>query len=235
MKYTAIGDIHGRPVWKKIVDDNPDSHYVFIGDYLDPYESEGITELDAIANFEELLDFKKSNPDNVTMLIGNHDAQYLYYPQFGTNNRSHFHLMKIIDMFKINRHLFEFAFQVEDYLFIHAGISNEWFNEYKKTFERFNLKDDFSNLAIVLNEIGKFGDYLSIYDKVSAYRWGSDLNGSPIWADKRELVDDYLLGIHQIVGHNKIQDFVYYNNISSSITFCDCIFNEAKGLTIEIN
>lgn len=234
MKYTAIGDIHGRPVWKKIVEDNPESYFIFMGDYLDPYESEGITEQDAMFNFQDILDFKKANPDNVTLLIGNHDAQYLYYPQFGTNARSHFHLLEILDMFRLNRNLFQFAFQKDNYVFIHAGISNSWFKEYKYTFDKFVLKEDLSNLASVINEIGKSADHLGIYDKISAYRWGYDLNGSPIWADKRELINDYLIGIRQIVGHNKVQDFVYYNNGNSSLTFCDCIFNEVKGLTIEI-
>lgn len=234
MKYTAIGDIHGRTVWKKIVEDNPESHFIFMGDYVDPYQSEGITEQDAMFNFQDIINFKKSNTENVTLLIGNHDAQYLYYPQFGTNARSYFHLSEIIDMFRINKNLFEFSYQVDNYLFIHAGISNSWFEEYKYTFDKFELKDDFSNLSIVLNEIGKNTDYLGIYDKISYYRGGYDLNGSPIWADKRELISNYLTGFNQIVGHNKVQDFEYYNNDDSSIIFCDCIFNEIKGLTIDI-
>jgi glutamate racemase len=34
----AIGDVHGLTYWKGIVDSNPNCLYVFLGDYLDPYE-----------------------------------------------------------------------------------------------------------------------------------------------------------------------------------------------------
>jgi hypothetical protein len=205
-----------------------------MGDYVDPYQSEGITEQDAMFNFQDIINFKKSNTENVTLLIGNHDAQYLYYPQFGTNARSYFHLTEIIDMFRINKDLFEFSYQVDNYLFIHAGISNSWFEEYKYTFDKFELKNDFSNLSIILNEIKNHSDYLNIYDKISAYRGGYDLNGSPIWADKRELISNYLTGFNQIVSHNKVSDIIKYGDEKSSITFCDCLWNKVDSLTISI-
>ena len=34
----VIGDIHGSTMWKKVVEQNPHSIYLFLGDYLDPYE-----------------------------------------------------------------------------------------------------------------------------------------------------------------------------------------------------
>ena len=39
MEVILIGDIHGRTIWKQIVERHPDAdHYVFFGDYFDPYE-----------------------------------------------------------------------------------------------------------------------------------------------------------------------------------------------------
>lgn len=55
----AIPDIHGRTFWKSVKNDKSDSIIIFLGDYLDPYPHENITFEDALANFEEIIDFAK--------------------------------------------------------------------------------------------------------------------------------------------------------------------------------
>lgn len=63
---TIIPDIHGRVFWKKAVDSaSKDDTIVFFGDYLDMY-------------WVDSLDFKKSNPERVVLLLGNHDCEYMY-------------------------------------------------------------------------------------------------------------------------------------------------------------
>ena len=58
---TIIPDIHGRVFWKKAVDSaSKDDTIVFLGDYLDMY-------------WVDSMDFKKSNPERVVLLLGNHD------------------------------------------------------------------------------------------------------------------------------------------------------------------
>ena len=55
-------DIHGRTFWEKISKEYDGSvPFIFLGDYLDPYPWEGITRKEAIANFQEIIDFKKEN------------------------------------------------------------------------------------------------------------------------------------------------------------------------------
>jgi hypothetical protein len=34
-----LGDIHGSAFWKTAVTENPHCRYIFLGDYLDPYQS----------------------------------------------------------------------------------------------------------------------------------------------------------------------------------------------------
>ena len=71
MKITAIGDIHGRNIWKDIVEKESDSDkIVFVGDYVDTYDN--ISPGQQVKNFEEILEFKKTNPNKVTLLLGNH-------------------------------------------------------------------------------------------------------------------------------------------------------------------
>ena len=47
-----IPDIHGRDFWKKAVDSKGYDKIIFLGDYTDPYDFEGITEETAVENFK---------------------------------------------------------------------------------------------------------------------------------------------------------------------------------------
>ena len=83
---TIIPDLHGRTFWKKAMKAPESSHVVFLGDYLDPYrpsifdvypttkEEDDLSPEAVIENFKEILEFKKSAPDRVTLLLGNHDG-----------------------------------------------------------------------------------------------------------------------------------------------------------------
>lgn len=55
--------------------DNQVIDVVFLGDYVDPYPQEGITDEQAIMGFREIIYFAKGR-DNVHLLLGNHDLQY---------------------------------------------------------------------------------------------------------------------------------------------------------------
>ena len=46
-KLIIIPDVHGRDFWRKAVEDNPGAEFIFLGDYLDPYGFEEITEEEA--------------------------------------------------------------------------------------------------------------------------------------------------------------------------------------------
>lgn len=72
-KYIVLGDIHGRTSWKDLVDEN--SINVFVGDYFDPYQLMHFMDLQH--NFMEIIEYKKKYPENVVLLYGNHDYEYL--------------------------------------------------------------------------------------------------------------------------------------------------------------
>lgn len=235
MKVVVIGDIHGRRSWKFIVKRNVGAHFIFLGDYTDPYKVENISEEQCIENLEEILDFKLANKDKVTLLIGNHDAQYFYPNLFATTAMSKDYVMELMDLYYYNKNLFQFAYQKGNYLFTHAGVSNQWFNRYIGILNGFGLKDDLSNIGKVLNSIGD-SKYLKIFSDVSKIRNGQEENGSPLWADISEVEFDSLDGIHQVVGHSKVYDIgtSYGNDDKTSITFCDCLWRYIKALTINI-
>jgi len=58
--FIIVPDIHGRPFWKEVFD--YDAEVVFLGDYLDPYRSEGIYPWDALDNFTQIIAYAKANP-----------------------------------------------------------------------------------------------------------------------------------------------------------------------------
>ena len=56
-KTIYIGDIHGRNVWKEIVEEHKDAdNIVFIGDYFDSFNIPGVVQLN---NAKEIVEFKK--------------------------------------------------------------------------------------------------------------------------------------------------------------------------------
>jgi predicted phosphodiesterase len=237
MKVVSIGDIHGRTGWKKIIkEDFDDSEFIFLGDYTDPYRVERISESDSIENLIEILELKKKNPEKISLLLGNHDAQYLYYPNFTkTGNLSRLYLQELLDIYQLNQNLFQIAVQKNNYLFTHAGINAGWFQEHVQLFIQFGLKEDNSNLAVILNKIGKEPIWRKILGDISFYRNGRDRYAGPLWADKLELEKDLLLpGFHQIVGHNKFSSIITTGDSETSITFCDCLFNENVPYILDI-
>ena len=75
-KTIAIGDIHGRKNWKKIVEEHPDDRIVFLGDYCDPYDQ--MRNFDVLNNLLDIIELKKKRKDDIILLLGNHDMHYIY-------------------------------------------------------------------------------------------------------------------------------------------------------------
>ena len=71
----VIGDVHGLTTWKDVVKNHQGSQFVFLGDYCDPYEDIEPDEL--IKNLRSIIQFKKRHPNDVILLLGNHDMHYL--------------------------------------------------------------------------------------------------------------------------------------------------------------
>ena len=59
MKLVAIGDIHGRDIWKQIVETEQPNTVVFVGDYFDSFDIPGKTQID---NFKNIIQWKHDNP-----------------------------------------------------------------------------------------------------------------------------------------------------------------------------
>ena len=224
-----LPDIHGRRFWYDAVNEFPKDKYpnldiIFLGDYVDPYESlEHITRQDAIDNFKDILEYA-NNDSRIKLLIGNHDMHYWYNAPY-KSRVDHKNYDKIKDMFLQNFTLFNVAFEKivnnEKFLFTHAGVTKQWFEhlrfigknaqiihkdklkenqlEYCKFLE--NFEPDAKHLnKLKLNFQGQANLWMASYA-----RGGDSGCGSCIWEDLSEwLYEGTEIGnMWQIFGHSR--------------------------------
>ena len=221
MKLIAIGDLHGRNVWEKIADEEFD-YFVFIGDYFDPYEDISIEE--EIANFHQIIKFKKKFPEKVILLFGNHDFHYLK----STNqkySRYNFDFHTLIDEvveLAMDEKLFQMCFQFEHYLFSHAGITKTWLKNFGIKNDK-NLVENINNLLYKNPEVFEFRQ---LKDSKSN---GNNIYQSPIWVRPDSLKKDAVENVVHVIGHSKKPHITFQD----TIIFIDILKTSQEYLCIE--
>ena len=129
----VIPDVHGRSFWKSAIEQFPKKEFpklriVFLGDYLDPYDFEGITRKQAIDNFQDIIDTSKKDK-RIRLLFGNHDMHYWYDAEYKSRvDSKNYNIIK--DKFLQNFTLFNLAYEEKidgvKYLYTHAGVTSFW-------------------------------------------------------------------------------------------------------------
>ncbi len=212
MKILVIPDVHSRRFWKRPFEryKNRVDKVVFLGDYCDPYEDEGIEYEweDTLRNLSEIIEVKKKYPDKVILLLGNHDMHYRSV-QFEEKSRSTrydaIHANKLHSMFNgDNRKLFQLAYVVDNadkkVIFTHAGITDFWFEKCDFGIDE-NLEENLNNLEESAEGIGK----LAVIGRERTGFWGAK-TGSMIWCDVGEYAAYGGIGgnTFQIFGHTRL-------------------------------
>lgn len=236
MRIIIVPDVHGRDFWKQAIDSDADK-IIFLGDYLDHYSDES-TYYHDIANFLEILDFKKNNPDKVILLLGNHDWSYyneeIYESEDYWCRHDHQNHDIIHRLFEDNKDLFELYYEMPNFckgikqeklLFTHAGFTNDYFHEMSKTF-------DTTSVLEICKELFKPENHPALVFWVGYLRGGMNRTGSIIWADVREhgeVKNKYLNPYYQIFGHTYVKREI----ITDDFAMLDCgkkcfILNEEK-------
>ncbi len=239
---TIIPDIHGRDTWRNInssILNNPYNHIIFLGDYVDSFH---LTDQQIYDELEAIIVLKIAYPEQVTLLIGNHDVQYVFDDYHCSGYRSSMS-MGLHKLFNENKDLFQLTYQLGDYIFSHAGISKMWLREFKAlyrstyTITSKDFDDNFVNIINLtykgrfLNPDGKLGLLADKLFAVSSTRGGSDNYSGLVWADLKETKEDYLDSFHQIVGHTPVEFIATVGNKKSSITYTDCHRDRPDFLT----
>jgi hypothetical protein len=229
MNIITIGDLHGSPAWKEI---NPGEwdRMVFMGDLVD---SPDYSDEDILQNLEEIISLKKSFPDKVILLWGNHDLAYLY-----GGHRRHYAsgfrkkmLPALFSTFNNSRKLFNAAFGSGSHLWTHAGVVQRWFN----THVREQIMPSDTHLANTLNRL--FDAYYEPLFHAGLLRGGLHEDGGIFWADMRETFVNPLRGYHQVIGHTKTRDGILVSDhfgAYTSVTYVDCLDTATEFLKLEL-
>ncbi len=216
----VIPDVHGRTFWKDAVFGNEDKDIIFLGDYVDPYSSEGITHYDALENFKEIMSFAAEHKDNVTLLLGNHDFGYLF-KMFICVRHDDYHEDVLEDIFNNNIKSFSLAAERliagKQYIFTHAGIMPQWITGNIVVRE---LLDDCISLSgrvkrinvQAINQIWTKApetiiDFLHALRQVSLRRGGKYDFASFLWADIYDMLEAPVIqGCYQVFGHTQLRN-----------------------------
>lgn len=208
----VIGDIHGdlsvfNQIYEKEKEEagNEVFEVILLGDYFDTHK--GIKYEQQIESFKYLLELQKKHlkeHGDFTMLIGNHDFQYLedsgteHYSGYNPATYTATHPLLIQARNKHNLKFVEVDF-VNRIIYSHAGVTNKWLNERGKICNPINLID------VLPYHLFKF-TYGSHFDP-----YGNDPLNSPIWVRPESLLSDMYKDIDpdinqettwtQIVGH----------------------------------
>ena len=200
-KILIIPDVHGRSFWKNAVCHDGFSKIIFLGDYVDPYPWEGITDFVALHHFKEIIAFKESNPDQVVLLLGNHDLHYyseLFF-QYAVGTRyNKAYAERLSELFMQHKHCFQLAYETETagqrFLFTHAGVVKRWYDMFESVIGELNAEH--------LNALLETAAGMLTLTAIGRSRGGPCMVGSMVWADVREMSRyGQLPGIFQIFGH----------------------------------
>lgn len=204
-----IPDVHGRKFWRKAVKEYiGDEPILFLGDYLDPYAYEEITPADAFEVFHEIMDIKKSNPEAVTLLLGNHDLHYLNSVMEG-GRLDYTRKNQIIMDITCNACFFQIAASAtigsKKYLFTHAGVKGGWLQKHKEELGNPTSADLTDRLNSLWLDIDRRPLLLEMLADVPYSRWGNSLYGSPVWNDVDDIDDtrEEVPGYVQVFGHTQ--------------------------------
>ena len=73
-KIVFVSDIHGRDFYKKIFEKFPDHGKIFVGDYWDFWDLPYLVQESV---YNDIIQLKRKDPENIVLLLGNHIFYYL--------------------------------------------------------------------------------------------------------------------------------------------------------------
>ena len=206
MKTVLIGDIHGRPYWKEIIEQEQDAdRFVFVGDYFDSFTIPGVKQMD---NFLDIIEFKESTDKEVVLLLGNHDYHYL--PEIEESSTSGYQTV-MAPTFKIllgeNKKHLQIAYQFDDFVCSHAGLSSVWLDDIIEDWDVTNMVDKVNELFQNQPGLIAYRSFKMINETewIGARGYGDESFQGPIWIRPKSLMaanrDTLRKQIRQVVGH----------------------------------
>ncbi len=214
MKDLIVPDIHGRVFWKSILpflSSNKYEKIIFLGDYVDPYISEGYHWNDAIKALIDVIYLKRQYKDKIVLLLGNHDLGYID-ERINTCRRDirNCDIIRtiLLEYSKDFDLLYDKSCSVENItrvLYSHAGITHDFYSVLKN---RLDINESYIVYTInkMWHESGENRDLIKLLlSYVGELRGGEDVSGSFVWADihEHDFEDFTIPNTFQIFGHSQ--------------------------------
>ncbi len=193
MSWLAIGDLHGRRLWQEIVAKEQADKIIFIGDFFDSHEK--LAPQRQIENFRALVDFKLAQPEQVILLIGNHDYHYFEFCKGRYSGFQEAAADIIADQLSKAResNLLMAGHREANVLFTHAGLTQTWAQ---------NQGLDHHHPERSLNQLfNRHPEVFAFNPGPNRDPSGNDITQGPLWVRPPSLLSNPLPGFIQVVGH----------------------------------
>lgn len=228
MKIIAIGDTHGRSIWKKVREQEQDfDKFVFIGDYFD--SREGIQHHDQADNFKDILLWKKEEPEKVVLLIGNHDYHYISGvgdEEYSLYSMALYRIANPLLMGALEKDWMQICYQSYNLMFSHAGVSTVWL-------ENKGISVD-ADLEQNINQL--FKDDIKQFKFITNMEWsynGNDVTQSPIWIRPQSLLKSHIEDSFNVVGHSMVEKIPTYEEKEIPFLMIDILSMKPQYVVFE--
>lgn len=214
-KHLVLGDIHGRTIWRDIVNLEKPDKIIFLGDYVTTHED--ISPEQQLANLEDILQYKEDRGEAVILLRGNHCLDCLGYSWaecYPTEPKVK-EVMAVDPLKSRFLNLTQWVYIDEELktVFSHAGISQRWMDDT-------GIKSIYDINNFVPSELFGF---------TPDSRW--DNNGSSVtqpltWIRPQALCKCNVKGWTQVIGHTpvyNITDIYKATKHNEHIWCCDAL------------
>lgn len=198
---------------------------IFLGDYVDDWNAPPEASQNLI---NALIEWKKTEPNKVVLLWGNHDLSEYVPNTFrcaGYNQRTS---ALVSGIFEKNKKLFQIAYAWNGILFTHAGLTENFAKQIGVDDLEYKLTPI---IADELNSLMGNSENLTRLAQSGQARGGISVP-SPIWADKMELIEDYCSNLRQVVGHTPVEQVSKFEVGDTSLVFCDTFSTMPNGKPI---
>ena len=219
----VIGDIHGRTIYRDIIEKESPDQVIFLGDFASSHHN--ISPEKQIEEFDWVINYKQQHP-NTIILRGNHDTEAMGYYWAECYPKAYGY-----DMWAERKQIWldntQWVYIDEDLktIFSHAGVSQIWMHNsrIKSVYEINNLEP---------SELFGFTPE-SLFDN-----FGNSVTQPPTWIRPQSLCKCNVIEWDQVVGHTPVTtDIINIRKATKknrNIWLCDAL-DMSKYLIIDDN
>ena len=175
-----------------------------MGDWFDPYV---VIDFDTmIERYNEFVKIWKSD-DRIISILGNHDLAGYIISNDSTNRTLRIDKMRrqIREVIEPNLSESYLTYKIGDYMFSHAGVSQDWLNDIGEI-AGCNYVEDIMNCKKGWTE-DELTDICTFY----LYDWGNNgdnVHQSCVWIRPNSLYHCAIEGYNQVVGHTRLEEMI---------------------------